>query len=304
MRIGWRKLAAMSAVWAAVAGAGCTVEVVDGPPGSGGSGGTDGSAGAGGSKVDAAIEGGSLDAADGRATEGGGPDVGADAVIADATDAADAVDAAQTDGAPMSDGSTDGTDTPTDGPIDAASDGSLADAPDGAGSCFAEEGPDAATTASCAMLPYFATACRDDAGIDAPPAGASLCTTLRADLKVSAFQELFACLQAIPGADGGLEACSPAHEQASDECSRRLFNRSMCPVADSVVEGGVYGCTQIAASCGPDSGSGGIPVELCRAWLGPFNTQTRQGIIDCYLDPSNTGATSCRDKFENYCVFP
>jgi hypothetical protein len=101
-----------------------------------------------------------------------------------------------------------------------------------------------------------------------------------------------------------MEACSSAHEQGSADCSRNLFNRSMCPVPDSVAEGGLYGCSQIAASCGPDSGDGGIPVALCQAWLGPFNATARQGIIDCYRDPNNMGATSCRDKFENYCVFP
>ena len=154
------------------------------------------------------------------------------------------------------------------------------------------------------MLPYYGVSCRDDAGDDWPPAGATLCDTLETDLKRTALLELFDCLKALPGGDGGMDACGTAHDQGSADCSRSIFNRSMCPVPDSVVEGGLYGCAQIAASCGPDSGDGGIPVLLCQSWLGPFNATARQGIIDCYLDPSPTGATSCRDKFENYCVFP
>jgi len=289
----------------------CTVEVVEGPP-SGGVGGTAGTGGTGGTGGTA-----------GAPTDAAPRDTGSDAPATDAPSADVESDGTTTDAGTMTDAAPDGPSadgsTPPDASIDAA-DGSTADratpdtsvpdtvitdAPGDAGAgCFAEDPPDAATANDCTSLPYYGVLCRDDAGGDFPPAGATLCTSLDSDLKGTAFLELIACLKALPGADGGMDACSAAHEQGADNCSRAIFNRSMCPVPDGVVEGGLYGCAQIAASCGPDSGDGGIPVTLCQGWLGPFNAAARQGFIDCYLDPTPTGATSCRDKFENYCVFP
>jgi hypothetical protein len=306
MRIRWQRLLLASVGLGLGVLAACSVEVLQGPPaGVGGAGGSAGSAGAGGLPADASPEGAATDAppADAPTADGSGSDAAGDVVNTDiaidgpATDASTTLDApSDAADASVADGSTADAGT---------TDGALADAPaDATGACFAEDIADGGSTTSCAMLPYFGTLCRDDAGIDGPPAGAALCETLDTDLKVSAFQELFACLRALPGADGGLDACSSAHEQGSADCSRNIFGRTMCPVPDGAAEGGLYGCAQIAASCGPDSGDGGISVELCRGWLGPFNGDVRQGIIDCYLDPVDVGATSCRDKFENYCVFP
>lgn len=292
----------------------CTVEVTSNPTGSGGSGGTGGtggSAGTAGAKGDAAVSDGGV--ADG-AIDAPGADTAVDVANPDAPSADAATDTAA-DGArgdatspdatsDMEGGTSDGTaDTSIDG---AMTDVVVADGPaDTTNGCFAEDGADAGVSNTCAMLPYYATLCRDDGGLDWPPPGAALCDSLKSDLKVAAFQQLFSCLQSVPGGDGGVEACGPTHESAVDDCSRAIFNRSMCPVPDGTsADGGVYGCSEIAASCGPDSGAGGIPADLCRAWLGPFNAATRQGIIECYLDPTPVGATSCRDKFENHCVFP
>jgi hypothetical protein len=290
----------------------CTVEVVEGPAaGAGGTGGTAGAAGAGGAKGDAASpEAAAPDApADGApSTDAAGGDVTADGATTDTAVDGPAADGPAADISTTPDASPDVADASTgeSNPPDAFTpDGAIADAPlDAGGGCFAEESADAGATGNCAMLPYYGNLCSDDAGTAWPPTGASLCDTLEPDLKVSAFNELFNCLKVLPGADGGMDACGMEHDQGAEDCSRGIFNRSMCPVADGVAEGGLYGCTQIAASCGPDSGDGGIPVELCRAWLGPFNATARQGIIECYLDPTDVGATSCRDKFENYCVFP
>ena len=308
MRIGWQKLLVASALSGLGVLSACTVEIVDGPPaGVGGTAGSAGTGGTGGSKGDAAPEGGAPDGAvgdgpgtDSASTDGPGSDGTADSVTTE-----DAVDGPATD-LPTTDASSDALMTP-DG---SAGDGTPTDAPmadvpsDTAGGCFAEDLADAGSSNDCSSLPYYGTQCRDDAGVDWPSAGAALCDTLNSDLKATAFQELLVCLKALPGADGGAAACGSAHEQGAADCSRGIFNRSMCPVPESVVEAGLYGCAQIAASCGPDSGNGGISVELCQAWLGAFHATARQGIIDCYLDPTDVGATSCRDKFENYCVFP
>jgi hypothetical protein len=240
-------------------------------------------------------------AADIPSSDGVGPDATADALDTDRGGDAPATDVSTTpDVSPdAADASADGNTTDTTTP-----DGGIPDVPgDAAGQCFAENQSDAGSTNDCTTLPYWGERCRDDAGLDYPSAGETLCTTLNTDLKVSAFQELLACLKELPGGDGGVEACGSAHEQGSADCSRSLFNRSACPVPDSAVDGGLYGCAQIAASCGPDSGDGGIPLGLCQAWLGPFHATERQAMITCYLDPATMGATSCRDKFENYCVF-
>jgi len=300
MRIQWQKFLAVGALSALGALVGCQVEVIEGPPGAGGSGGTGGTAGTGGAKADAAQpETGTSDA---PSADGPGSDVASDTGGGDS-----AADTSSPDVPTTADALPDRGDTsPPDGATGdtVSTDGATADAaPDASGGCFAEDPNDGGTNFTCANLPYYGTTCRDDGGIDGPSAGESLCTTLDTDLKATALLELFDCLKILPGGDGGMDACSPAHEQGSADCSRSIFNRSMCPVPDSVVEGGLYGCAQIAASCGPDSGAGGIPVALCQAWLGPFKATTRQGIIDCYVDPAPTGATSCRDKFENYCVF-
>ena len=306
MQIGWQKFLAVGALSALGALGACQIEVVDGPPGSGGSGGSGGTGGTGGTagaKADAAPEAGAPDApiADAPSTDGTGVDARSDTASADRT--ADAI-SSDTSTTPDADGSTPDPSMPDGARDTVGSDGAIADAPpDSAGGCFAEDPNDGGTSTTCAMLPYYGTVCRYDSGIDGPPAGASLCDTLVTDLKATALLELFDCLKVLPGADGGMDACSAAHDQASADCSRSIFSRSMCPVPDSVVEGGLYGCSQIAASCGPDSGDGGIPVALCQAWLGPFNATARQAMIDCYLDPATGGATSCRDKFENYCVF-
>jgi hypothetical protein len=305
----WHKVLGVG-VLVMVSGAACTVEVTSGPAGSGGTagtGGVGGTGGSGGAKGDAAVDG----ATDGT-SDAAGPETSVDGA-ADAVDAAgdgtNRPDVPATDGA--ADADANATDVDPDRSVDGgATDGTTVDVPsdspgDAAGGCFADDGPDAGPGRTCAMLPYYGTLCRDDGGIDGPPGGAALCDSLKTELKVSAFDELYACLEKVPWeGDGGNDACTTRHENAVDDCSRSIFNRSMCPVADSMVEGGLYGCTQVAASCGPDSGDGGVSVELCRAWLGPFNATMRQAIIDCYLDPTPVGATSCRDKFENHCVFP
>ena len=313
MRIGWKRFLLAGALFGLGSFPACTVEVVEGPP-SGGVGGTSGAGGTGGTA--------------GSTSDAAARDTGSDAPTTDApapdTPSGDAPGGdALPDGTPTADAGSDGTvsdgSTATDASIDAADvsmadrsaqdnaapDIAVTDVPGDAGNgCFAEDPPDAGTANDCATLPYYGVLCRDDAGADFPPVGATICTSLDTDLKGTAFLELIACLKALPGADGGMDACSAAHEQGADDCSRAIFNRSMCPVPDGVVEGGLYGCSQIAASCGPDSGDGGIPVSVCQAWLGPFNAAARQGFIDCYLDPTPVGATSCRDKFENHCVFP
>jgi hypothetical protein len=308
MRMHWQKFLAMGALCAFGASSACMVEVVEGPPATGGAAGSGGSAGTGGAKGDAATsEAGTPDGAADGAT---GPDtIGSDVLVTDAAAEPMMADAptevGTSDLMTPPEASSDAVDASADGLVDAVTaDNASFDAPTDAGSaCFGEDLPDAGRATTCASLPYYATQCIDDAGDPFPPAGAALCSALAPDLKNSAYETLFACLAALPGADGGSDACSAAHEQASAECSRNLFNRTMCPVADGTAEGGLYGCTQIAASCGPDSGDGGITVELCRGWLGPFNATARQEIIDCYLGPADPSATSCRDQFENYCVF-
>jgi hypothetical protein len=307
MRMQLQRFLAMGALFSIVAIPACTVEVSSGSPGgAAGAGGSGGAAGTGGAKGDAATsEAGTSDGApeDANAADATGSDI----LVADAT-----LDASSPDASP--DGTAPDVVTPSDAgdarTADSALDAAIADnatldgAADASNGCFAEDQPDAGRSTTCSSLPYYNVACADDAGDSWPPPGASLCDTLAPQIKESAFQTLYACLAALPGADGGSDACSAAHEQASADCSRNLFNRTTCPVPDSTVEGGLYGCTQIAASCGPDSGAGGVPVELCRGWMGPYTAAIRQDIVDCYLDPDDFGSTSCRDKFENFCVFP
>jgi hypothetical protein len=304
MRIGWRKFFVASVLSVLGLLPACTVEVVEGPPaGAGGSGGSGGSGGKAGAPGDAAAPDGiatDAPATDGSSADGESIDATADTAPPDAGSDGRAADASTTPdvGSDAVDAST--ADTSVSDTV--ASDRGIGDVPGDAGAaCFAEDPSDAGTANDCTALPYYGVRC-GDAGSSVPSAGETLCTTLDTDLKATAFQELIGCLKALPGEDGGMDACSSAHEQGSDDCSRGTFNRSMCPVPESVVEGGLYGCAQIAASCGPDSGDGGIPVALCQAWLGPFHAAARQGMIDCYLGP-DPGATSCRDKFENYCVF-
>jgi len=182
------------------------------------------------------------------------------------------------------------------GPADVATDGA-------AGACFVDDAADASTP-PCSALPYHGEICTDDAGMEGAPLGAAICDDLDGDLKLAAFQELFDCLKEAPGADGGSDACSAAHDDAASDCSKKIFNRSTCAVSDGNVDGGSYGCTQIVASCPPDAGTGGITIAQCQAWLSPFNDAARQGIIECYLDPSTPAGSSCADKFENECVFP
>jgi hypothetical protein len=171
------------------------------------------------------------------------------------------------------------------------------------GACFADDAADASVP-PCTWLTYHDQVCTDDAGTQGAPLGAAICDDLEGDLKLAAFQELIDCLKVVPGADGGSDACSSAHDAAASDCSKMIFNRSMCAVPDSNVDGGSYGCAQIAASCPSDAGADGITVEQCQAWLGPFNDAARRGIIDCYLDPATPAGSSCADKFENGCVFP
>ena len=309
MRIHWQKFLAVGAISALGALGACQVEVVEGPAsgGTGGTGGTGGAGGAtGGAKGDAAPDAGTsgdapsgdVTSTDGTSTDATVADVASDIVTADATADGARADGSTTDASPdVGDPSMMDVSRGDMGTTDAA-------IPDAAGACFAEDQGDGGATTRCADLPYYGVLCRDDGGLDWPPAGASLCDTLKPDLKATAMLELFACLKKLPGDDGGVTACSKTHDDGAADCSRAIFNRSMCPVPDGVVEGGMYGCSQIAASCGPDSGDGGIPVTLCQAWLGPFNAAARQGFIDCYLGPVPGSPTSCRDKFENYCVFP
>ena len=306
MRMRWQTFLVASVLTGMGVLPACSVEVIQGPPvGVGGTGGSAGAGGTGGAKGDAASPDGTASdapAGDAPSADAQGSDATGDTVATDG-----AVDGPASDVSTTPDASPDAADaTTSDGSTtDAATtDGAIADAPaDAAGACFAEDAADAGPATSCTTLPYYGARCRDDAGLDWPPAGFTLCNTLETDLKRSALEQLFVCLKALPGADGGMDACSGAHDQGAADCSRGIFNRSMCPVPDGVVEGGLYGCAQIASSCGPDSGDGGIPLELCQAWLGPFHAAARQEMIDCYLDPDDVGATSCRDKFENHCVF-
>ncbi|HMI85845.1 MAG TPA: hypothetical protein VK550_17230 [Polyangiaceae bacterium] len=309
MRIGWQKFLVASVLSGLGILPACTIEVVEGPPADGSMGGSAGTGGAGGAKGDASPDGGVADApaADAPSMDASSMDAPSIDIAADNVIPETGVDGPAGDVSTPSDASFDGADTSSvdvNTPDSVVPEGGIGDAPPDAGrACFAENPSDAGSTNDCTTLPYYGRRCPDDGGID-PTAGETLCTTLDVDLKATAFQELITCLRDLPGGDGGIDACGSAHEQGSADCSRAIFNRSMCPVPESAVEGGLYGCGQIAASCGPDSGDGGIPVELCQAWLGPFHAAARQGMIDCYLDPSNQGATSCRDKFENYCVFP
>jgi len=298
MRMGWQKWVAASVLSALGVLSACSVEVIEGPP----PGGSGGSGGAGGATADAASD----RNVDGPAGDAPGSDaVGTDAT-ADVLDTDRSADAPATDVATTPDVPPDAADASLDGGMTdtATPDGAIPDVPgDASGQCFAENQSDAGSTNDCTTLPYYGERCDGDAGLDLPSAGETLCTSLNTDLKVSAFQDLLACLKELPGGDGGIEACGSAHEQGSADCSRSLFNRSMCSVPDSAFDGGLYGCAQIADSCGPDSGDGGVSLALCQAWLGPFHATARQDMIDCYLDPAPMGATSCRDKFENYCVF-
>jgi hypothetical protein len=299
MRMHWLTFLALGTLGAIGATSACTVDVVETPA----AGAAGGSAGTGGANGDAATSDATTDDASG--TDASGSDVLVADAIAEPMTSDATTEAGTSDILAPPEASSDAPDVSADALVDAVTGDSALDSPtDAGGDCFGEDQPDAGRATTCASLPYYTTVCPNDAGDLFPPAGATLCDALANDLKNSAYEALFACLAVLPGADGGADACSAAHEQASAECSRNLFNRTMCPVADGTVEGGLYGCTQIAASCGPDSGDGGVTVEQCRGWLGPFNAVARQDIIDCYLDPSVVGATSCRDKLENYCVFP
>jgi hypothetical protein len=286
----------------ALGGLACTVEVVQ--TATGGAAGTGGAPGRGGSAGSTATGGAAgpdgASGADVMAGASGSAGAGGSTGGAGAAGTGGSGGLAGTGGAP-SDGA------PGDRVGDTSADTADAALPDSAdaSACFVEDtdGGDAGNAGTCAMLPYDAAMC-GDAGADGRPAGAALCRALEPDLKAAALDDLYACLKGLPSGDGGVEACSAAHDAGARACSQGIFSRSACPVPSAGVDGGTYGCAQIAASCQPEGGSEGVTVEQCQAWLGPFNRATRQVIIDCYLDPFVVGATSCRDKFENFCVFP
>jgi hypothetical protein len=173
------------------------------------------------------------------------------------------------------------------------------------GACF----PDDANAgdggvSACSTLGYAKVDCSGDGGME-PPLGAFICTDLEGDLKIAAFRELYDCLKAIPGADGGADdACSMAHETAATACSVKLFSRTACTVPTSALDGGMKGCAEVVASCPGDAGAGGISLADCQRFLSPFNDAARQFIFDCYFDPSTPAGAGCADKFENECVFP
>jgi hypothetical protein len=187
--------------------------------------------------------------------------------------------------------------SPDDGGLDVSQ-------PDDAGACFADD-PDAgdAGVAPCSSLGYANVNCGDDAMAE-PPLGAFICTDLEGDLKLAAMRELVDCLKTIPGADGGDDACSMAHEMAASACSVQLFSRRTCSVPAITVDGGVQGCAEIVASCPSDGGAGGISLGDCQRFLSPFNDAAREFIISCYFDPNMPQGANCADKFENVCVFP
>jgi hypothetical protein len=175
--------------------------------------------------------------------------------------------------------------------------------------CFPEGSDDGGAEGRCATLPYANDTCIGDvdAGTEGGvPLGLSLCQSLEGSLKPAAFDELFTCLQAAPGAnDGGAFDCT-AHEAAVTACSKNVFNRSTCAVPDgTTADGGVLGCAQIVAACPPDdAGNPGITLAQCQSWLSPFSSATRQAMLSCGIDPGLEGAANCADKFENVCVFP
>jgi hypothetical protein len=171
------------------------------------------------------------------------------------------------------------------------------------GACFPDDA-DAGAVSACSTLGYAKVDCSDDGGMD-PPLGAFICTDLEGDLKIAAFRELYDCLKAIPGADGGADdACSTAHETAATACSVKLFSRTTCTVPTSPIDGGMKGCADVVASCPGDAGAGGVSLADCQRFLSPFNDAARQFIFDCYFDPSTPPGAGCADKFENECVFP
>jgi len=199
---------------------------------------------------------------------------------------------------------------PNDGGVIDASDASIEAAPSdvsdsGGPACFPEDvvGADAGTP-PCAQLPYYAVTCADDAGAMDAPLGAITCDYYDQSIKVAAFIELFDCLKAIPGDDAGTTACSPAHDAAAMACASKIFNRTSCTVPDVTIDGGTFGCAQVVASCPSDDAGGGITLDRCQSWVGPFNATARDDIFACYWDPATPAGTSCADKFENYCVFP
>jgi hypothetical protein len=171
------------------------------------------------------------------------------------------------------------------------------------GACFPDDTASDAGVSPCSSLPYASVQCGDGA-MDEPPLGQFICEDLEGDLKLAAFRELYDCLKVIPGADGGADACSGAHDDAASACSRQLFSRTTCSVPPSTVDGGALGCAQIVASCPGDSDAGGISLGECQRFLSPFNDKAREFIVSCYFDPAMPPGTSCADKFENVCVFP
>jgi hypothetical protein len=184
-------------------------------------------------------------------------------------------------------------------PDDASGDVSTADG----GACFPDDANAGdAGVSPCSSLPYATVQCGD--AMDQPPLGQFICEDLEGDLKIAAFQELYDCLKAIPGADGGADACSTAHDDAASACSKQLFSRTTCDVPPITVDGGAFGCAQIVASCPGDGGTDGISLSDCQRFLSPFNDKAREFIVSCYFDPTMPAGTGCADKFENVCVFP
>jgi hypothetical protein len=173
-----------------------------------------------------------------------------------------------------------------------------------AATCFPEGADDGGTEGICSTLPYAAADCAadDDAGVEGggAPLGVSLCFGLKDGLKPAAFSQLLDCLKKAPGVpDGG--ACT-ASDTAAAACSTNLFKASTCAVPASTSDGGATGCAQVVAACAGDAG-GGITLEKCQGWLGPFSAAARQAAFDCFNDPASEGGGTCAEKFEG-CVFP
>ncbi len=182
------------------------------------------------------------------------------------------------------------------GPSDDASDAGAQTA------CFADDNDagDAAAEDGCAALPYSNVLCTDG-GAPKQPEGMVVCLAYAgAGLKASAFRQLRACLNALPAAS----PCSQAHFDAADACSANLYTHDTCAVPPETIDGGTYGCAEIAVSCpGTDGGTDIISIERCNSWLDPWNAEVRRTAVECYLDPSSPGE-NCRDKFDKCIPFP
>jgi hypothetical protein len=136
----------------------------------------------------------------------------------------------------------------------------------------------------CSTLPYAATDCGDDAGVEGSPTGVAMCGYIATQGRAGVAEAMLTCLAAIGG-----DACSSVHDDAVSNCVQTVYSNTCAPADPPNAP---------SAACAALSGSCPAVAEAdCKINLDPLTTDAGNAILDCYEALSG----DCAEDF-NLCL--